>query len=103
MNYCPLVFIDKEGRNLTPDKIMKSEQAIPLFLPCDRHLHKVVETLRPEWLIGVGDFAERRARLVFAGSALKIGRILHPSPANPTANRDWAGIATRQLETVGVW
>lgn len=82
---------------------MKSEQATPLFLACDRHLHKVVEILRPEWLIGVGDFAEKRARLVFAGSALKIGRILHPSPANPTANRDWAGIATRQLEAVGVW
>jgi len=103
LNYCPLAFIDKEGRNLTPDKLLTSEQAMPLFLACDRHLTKVVEILKPEWLIGVGDFAERRARLVFAGTTLKMGRILHPSPANPAANRDWAGIATRQLEAAGVW
>ncbi|HXT38844.1 MAG TPA: single-stranded DNA-binding protein, partial [Candidatus Angelobacter sp.] len=103
LNYCPLAFIDKEGRNLTPDKLLTSEQAMPLFLACDRHLTKVVEILKPEWLIGVGDFAERRARLVFADTTLKMGRILHPSPANPAANRDWAGIATRQLEAAGVW
>jgi single-strand selective monofunctional uracil DNA glycosylase len=102
-NYCPLAFLDKEGRNLTPDKALSSEQAMPLFLACDQHIRRVIEILEPEWLIGVGDFAERRARLVFAGTVLKIGRILHPSPANPAANRDWAGIATRQLETLGVW
>jgi single-strand selective monofunctional uracil DNA glycosylase len=103
LNYCPLAFLNKDGRNLTPDKILSPEQAMPLFLACDQHLNQVVEILKPEWLIGVGDFAAKRARLIFAGTALKIGRILHPSPANPVANRDWAGIATRQLEAVGVW
>jgi single-strand selective monofunctional uracil DNA glycosylase len=103
LNYCPLAFLNKDGRNLTPDKAFSPQQATPLFLACDRHLNRVVEILEPEWLIGIGDFAERRARLVLLGTALKIGRILHPSPANPSANRDWAGSAARQLEAAGVW
>jgi single-strand selective monofunctional uracil DNA glycosylase len=34
---------------------------------------------------------------------LNIGRIPHPSPANPAANRDWPGQAAAQLQTLGVW
>jgi single-strand selective monofunctional uracil DNA glycosylase len=34
---------------------------------------------------------------------LKIGKVLHPSPASPAANKDWAGAATRQLLEQGVW
>jgi single-strand selective monofunctional uracil DNA glycosylase len=33
----------------------------------------------------------------------KTGRVLHPSPASPAANRDWAGAATKQLVKLGVW
>ena len=59
--------------------------------------------LRPEWLIGIGDFAAKRAAQVFEDSPLKIGRILHPSPANPAANRNWQAAATSQLKKLGVW
>jgi single-strand selective monofunctional uracil DNA glycosylase len=31
------------------------------------------------------------------------GRILHPSPANPVANRNWAEIVTHQLLDLGIW
>jgi single-strand selective monofunctional uracil DNA glycosylase len=34
---------------------------------------------------------------------LKVGRILHPSPASPAANRDWAGAATKQMVNLGLW
>jgi single-strand selective monofunctional uracil DNA glycosylase len=34
---------------------------------------------------------------------VRFGRVLHPSPASPAANRGWAGAATRQLEALGVW
>jgi single-strand selective monofunctional uracil DNA glycosylase len=101
-NYCPLAFFDNEGRNLTPDKL-RTAQAALLFAACDRHLHHVVEILRPDWLIGIGDFAERRARQVFGDSQLRLGRILHPSPASPAANRDWGKRAIEQLELLGVW
>jgi single-strand selective monofunctional uracil DNA glycosylase len=101
-NYCPLAFLEKSGRNVTPDKL-PAREVVPLYAACDRHLRRVVAALQPQWLIGVGDFAERRARLLFANSGVKLGRIPHPSPASPAANRDWAGQATRQLQSLGVW
>lgn len=101
-NYCPLAFLEASGRNLTPDKLPSSEAA-PLFAACDWHLRNVIEILQPIWLIGVGDFAAKRARLVLGNTPLKIAKILHPSPASPAANRDWAAQAARQLEALGVW
>ncbi|MCW5556206.1 MAG: single-stranded DNA-binding protein [Verrucomicrobiae bacterium] len=102
INYCPLLFLETSGRNLPPDKL-PARQMVSLHDACDQHLRRVVDCLKPEWLIGIGDFAEKRARLLFRSSGLRIGRILHPSPASPAANRDWAGKATRQLTTLGVW
>jgi single-strand selective monofunctional uracil DNA glycosylase len=102
MNYCPLAFVESSGRNRTPDKLQATEKAA-LFAACDRHLRAIVAALQPEWLIGVGDFAVKRAEQVFLSGPLKLGRILHPSPASPAANRDWNGLATRQLEELGVW
>ena len=102
MNYCPLAFLESTGRNRTPDKLLPAEQSA-LFAACDEHAREAVRVLEPEWVIGVGDFAAKRAASVLAGTAVKIGRILHPSPANPAANRDWAGVATVQLRELGVW
>ena len=102
VNYCPLGFLSDTGSNLTPDKLRASETA-PLYAACDQHLRELVAALRPSWLIGVGDFAEKRALTVLADSGTRIGRVLHPSPASPAANRDWPGTATRQLEALGVW
>ena len=102
VNYCPLAFFDAGGRNLTPDKL-PAAPAARLFAACDAHLRRVVEILEPAWLIGVGDFAARRAALVFPKTPPCIGRILHPSPASPAANRGWAKQAEAQLKELGVW
>lgn len=102
VNYCPLAFFDERGRNLTPDKLPGS-QSRRLFEACDRHLREVIATLRPEWIIGIGDFADKRARVALGGIEASLGKILHPSPASPAANRDWAGAATKQLHAMGVW
>jgi len=98
-NYCPLAFFD-EGRNLTPDKLPAAEQE-PLLAACDAHLRALVAALAPEWVIGVGGWAEVRAREALDG--VSIGRILHPSPASPAANRGWSQAAERQLVELGVW
>lgn len=100
-NYCPLAFFE-HGRNVTPDKLPSAE-AEPLYAACDEHLGALVAALQPEWVIGIGGFAEARAVRALAGGAVKVGRVLHPSPASPAANRDWAGAATRQLTALGVW
>lgn len=100
-NYCPLAFFD-QGRNLTPDKLPVAEQA-PVLAACDQHLHDVIVALQPEWVIGVGAWAEDRCRQALRGLPVRIGRVLHPSPASPAANRGWAEAATRQLVEQGVW
>ena len=100
-NYCPLVFFD-QSRNLTPDKLPAAERA-PLQAACDEHLRALVDALQPEWVIGVGVWAEQRAREALAGRPLNFGRILHPSPASPLANRGWAPAASRQMAELGLW
>jgi single-strand selective monofunctional uracil DNA glycosylase len=108
-NYCPLVFMEQSGRNHTPDRLPK-EESEPLFAACDRALQETVRHLRPRLAVGVGKFAEARLREVLDGSGApigcrigcEIGGILHPSPASPAANRDWAGTVERQLAELGV-
>lgn len=101
-NYCPLAFVEESGRNRTPDKLSAVEREA-LYALCDAHLREVVACLEPEWLVGVGDFAAKRAVEVLEGSGVEVGRILHPSPASPLANRDWAGTATSQMQALGLW
>jgi single-strand selective monofunctional uracil DNA glycosylase len=100
-NYCPLVFMEESGRNRTPDKLAAAEREA-LYAACDEHLRRLVSILEPRWLIGIGAFATRRAELALAGDGPEIGTVLHPSPANPRANRDWAGEARRQLDELGI-
>jgi single-strand selective monofunctional uracil DNA glycosylase len=101
VNYCPLVFMTETGRNLTPDALPADERA-PLFAACDRALRSTIDLLEPAHVIGIGRFAEDRARAALAGRALQIGRILHPSPASPAANRGWAEQAERGLLQLGI-
>lgn len=101
LNYCPLVFMEETGRNRTPDKLPAPEQAA-LGKVCDRHLAVVLETLKPGWAIGVGKFAEGCLQRI-APAGTRVATILHPSPASPAANRDWAGLARRQMAELGLW
>lgn len=100
VNYCPLVFMDEGGRNLTPDKLPKNEQQA-LFAACDAALQDVVKQLRPSFVIGVGAFATGRAQQALSEFPGTVGTILHPSPASPKANRGWATIAERELRDLG--
>jgi len=106
VNYCPLAFVESSGRNRTPDKLPLKERTA-LFAACDEHLREIVRLLDPEWLIGVGVLAAKRARDVIGSIAGLnppcVGQILHPSPACPASNNDWASIATKQLRNLGVW
>lgn len=100
INYCPLLFLHESGRNLTPDYLPKHE-AVPLLSACDRHLNTVLETLQPEWVVGVGKYA--LSRLDHIAGNPETGWILHPSPANPIANRGWAEAASSKLSELGIW
>ena len=101
INYCPLVFMEASGKNRTPDKL-PAEEREPLTAACDAALRSMIETLQPELVIGVGVYAETSAKRVLADLDIRIGRILHPSPASPAANRGWAPAAEKQLAGLGI-
>ena len=100
-NYCPLSFMEASGRNRTPDKLPRAEREA-LFAPCDEALRQVVALLRPRWVIGIGAFAERKVRAVCGDMGIRSGRILHPSPASPLANKGWASRAEADLRRLGI-
>ena len=104
LNYCPLVFMEEGGKNRTPDKLAPQEIAA-VQAPCDRYLTRCIEILSPEWLVGIGGYAEAAFQRVAprCDRPVRIGKVLHPSPASPVANRDWAGTASRQLRGQGIW
>lgn len=100
-NYCPLAFMEASGRNLTPDKLPRAERE-PLFAACDEALRRFAAVWKPRWVIGVGAFAEQRARRALGEAGPTFGRILHPSPASPLANSGWADSVNRSLRELGI-
>ncbi|MGB0774211.1 MAG: uracil-DNA glycosylase family protein [Akkermansiaceae bacterium] len=105
-NYCPLVWMGETGKNITPDKLPKAEM-VPVEEACKKHLAAVISAVDPEWLIGVGAYAEKKlietVKQYFPGREFSVGKILHPSPASPVANRGWEPQAEKQLLEMGVW
>ena len=102
VNYCPLVFMEESGKNLTPDKLARDVRE-PLFAACDDALRKIAKELKPQWVLGVGAFAQKQAVRALSGFELQIGTILHPSPASPLANRGWAEVPARQFDEMGIF
>lgn len=100
-NYCPLVFMEASGRNLTPDKLPRALR-LQIYRECDAVLVEVARTLGVTTLVGIGGFARARAEAATQGSPYKIVQVLHPSPASPMANRGWAKIASEQLRAAGI-
>ena len=100
-NYCPLLFIEAGGRNRTPNNLPAAERN-PLEAACDRSLRRTVQYLAPRVVIGIGAFAAQRAAVALDGLDVRVGRITHPSPANPRANRDWEKRIAAELKQAGV-
>jgi single-strand selective monofunctional uracil DNA glycosylase len=100
LNYCPILFLDAGGANLTPDKIRGARRA-ELEAICDEHLRAAIDALGPTHAIGVGKYAtDRLARVV--GDRVRIGTMPHPSPASPQANTGWDGLARAALAKAGL-
>lgn len=100
VNWCPLLFLDEGGRNLTPDKLPKAER-VALEAACDAHLCGLLAALEPEVVVGVGAFAKKRADVCVPAGA-RTAQIPHPSPASPQANAGWERIAREALQAADV-
>ena len=101
VNYCPLVFYQEDGVNLTPDKLPAAARR-ELFALCDQALRQTAEALKPRWVLGVGRFAEQRVAASLAGLEVAVGGVPHPSPASPQANRGWAAQMEAALARAGM-
>jgi single-strand selective monofunctional uracil DNA glycosylase len=100
-NYCPLCFLEVSGRNRTPDRLPPRERD-SLFACCDAALRRTVRHLRPTHVIGIGRFAAARAATARLGASVTLGRVPHPSPANPTANLGWEAQISHALRELGI-
>lgn len=107
-NYCPLIFFDEDGKNITPDKLGKDDREA-LFKLCDNHIAETITLLKPRVLAGFGAFATDRLESVRlclpepVRETLSIIRLPHPSPANPQANRGWGEQVEKILGEAGAW
>lgn len=102
-NYCPLLLIGEGGKNVTPADLPRRDLGL-LYEACDEALVAILRALQPEVVVGVGKFAQLRVEEVARthGFGFKTGGVLHPSPANPQANREWAQRVERELAALGV-
>jgi single-strand selective monofunctional uracil DNA glycosylase len=100
-NYCPLMFIDSDGKNRTPNQIKAVERG-PLMEVCDQALRDTVQYLRARYVVGIGAFAAGRSEAALADVDVILGRITHPSPANPRANRGWDVLVNKELNALGI-
>jgi single-strand selective monofunctional uracil DNA glycosylase len=103
LNYCPLIFLEESGKNITPDKLTALERQ-QLEAVCDEHLREAVAILEPDWCIGIGAFAKKRLEIALEPTpARKIAQILHPSPQSPQANKGWSQAVEITLADLGVF
>jgi len=101
-NYCPLMFVEatRTGRNVTPVEL-PAACLRPVEAACDRLLRDLARILGVRLVVGVGGYAEAQARRALEGTGVAFGRLLHPSPASPAANRGWDAVAERELGALG--
>ncbi|MBN2384281.1 single-stranded DNA-binding protein [bacterium] len=102
-NYCPLAFFDEQGRNLTPDKIARSDRS-DLFSLCDQALKETIDLLDPRFVLGFGQFAYARIQACLTDTTHDriLDCLLHPSPANPKANQNWEQQLDHKLTSLGI-
>ena len=100
-NYCPLAFFDKDSKNITPDKPRATDRA-NLFAPCNKALASTVKIMQPNGVVGIGNFAAARVKEACQDLPVTFGRMTHPSPANPKANKGWAALIESELRQLGL-
>ena len=103
-NSCPLLFMSLSGKNLTPPDL-PADARRRLNTVCDRALADVVRLLNIRTVVAVGKYAQCRARTALHDATITdvdIAVIMHPSPANPAANKAWNEIALSQLTQAGL-
>lgn len=104
LNYCPLLWMAESGANITPDKLPITKRQ-RIDAACQRHLCTHIELMDPEIVVGVGAYATQQLASVikhFPERNIKLGQLLHPSPASPVANKQWPELPKQQLRDLNI-
>jgi len=100
-NLCPLLFLSQNAKNVTPPDLPVDVRT-QLNTACDRALVEIVRLLCIQRVVAIGKYSECRARDALKDSAVNISVLMHPSPANPAANKGWNERAVAQLTQAGL-
>ncbi len=84
--------------NITPDKTGKVERK-KMEAICDEALAETIAILEPKHIVGIGNYATKRAAIVTGGEVINMP---HPSPASPLANVGWEKAARTVLSKAGL-
>jgi single-strand selective monofunctional uracil DNA glycosylase len=98
LNYCPLLFLGPSAVNITPDKIGKEDRK-KMESICDKALAETIRVLTPKHVVGIGNYAAKRASKVTGADVICMP---HPSPASPAANTGWEAAAREALTDAGL-
>jgi len=96
--------MNESGKNITPNKLPLNERKA-LQQVCDRHISDVIKLLKVKLVIGVGRFPYERAKAVVKQDAIpnvRVEFVMHPSPINPAANKEWQHIVMKQLHEMNI-
>ncbi|XP_071563318.1 single-strand selective monofunctional uracil DNA glycosylase isoform X2 [Temnothorax nylanderi] len=96
-NYCPFAFMDGRARNITPAEIKGEGQRI-LHELCDKSLIDIIQLLKAEIVVGIGNYAEKRAQIAVqtGGLSVQVMVLRHPSP-RAVGNQNWNEMAMQRL------
>ena len=101
---CPLLFMCSSGKNVTPPEL-PADTRQQLNSACDRALVEMLRLLCVRTVVAIGKYTESRVHSLLhdAGiTGISVAVMMHPSPANPDANKAWSQTALAQLKQAGL-
>lgn len=100
-NYCPLCFMTKTGKNVTPPSLKVAEKS-QLQAICDGALLEVIRLLEVEWVVGVGKYVADRAKAALKENCTRLCGSKEPKkPATCCGKRVGGGVETFTLHSGG--
>ncbi|XP_033757959.1 uncharacterized protein LOC117340301 [Pecten maximus] len=99
-NMCPLAFMARSGRNLTPPELFVWDRNM-LTQACSAALLELIDMFNIQVIVAIGRYVEARALQALKEANItniKVHCLQHPSPLNPQANKGWDSIAMRTLQ-----
>lgn len=102
-NYCPIAFLSETGKNITPAELRSGDKKY-LFQLCDAALIKTIRLLECSEIVAIGRIVMDRLEKIKLEHHLNLNIhfLMHPSPANPAANKDWNLTAARALSALNI-